>query len=64
MSFCVDLVEDWKKRWAKPRICSCRRENMRILGYMTNFTFNEKALVPVNGDQLDEVSKGAFYNPH
>ena len=37
---------------------------MRILGYMTNFTFNEKALVPVNGDQLDEVSKGAFYNPH
>ena len=37
---------------------------MRIVDYMTNFTFNEKAIVPVNGDQLDEVSKGAFYNPH
>ncbi len=37
---------------------------MRIVDYMTNFTFNEKAIVPVNGDQLDEVCKGAFYNPH
>ncbi|MEE1295335.1 MAG: 1,4-alpha-glucan branching protein GlgB [Bifidobacterium sp.] len=31
---------------------------------MTNSTFDIKAVVPVNEDQLDAVSKASFYNPH
>lgn len=31
---------------------------------MTNEHFDSKAIVPVNADQLDAVSKAAFYNPH
>lgn len=31
---------------------------------MTTTTFDTKAIVPVNEDQLDAVSHAAFYNPH